>query len=68
MKAREPITLEFFCLATQVHPEQDDLERSNCPKAGESGHTSCGWNYQLNLPEFMGSGPFDPNWDGEFRS
>jgi hypothetical protein len=54
MKAREEITFDFYCVATQTLPENDDLERSNCQKAGESGHTSCGWNYQMNWPEFFG--------------
>ncbi len=64
MKVREPITFDFFCMATQCHPEKDDLERCNCPMAGSMHHESCGWNYQLNLPVFMGAHPYFPEWDG----
>lgn len=47
------ITAEWFKTATGADPIQDDLERSNCPKAGESGHYYCGWNHRVNLPRFM---------------
>ncbi len=67
MRAHSEITFDDFCLATQLIPENDDLERCNCTKAGQEGHESCGWNYQLNLPQFMGNGPYFPFIDGEYR-
>lgn len=53
MIAAEVITAEVFKLATGDDPVQDDLERCNCAKAGELGHSQCGWNYARNLPMFM---------------
>lgn len=47
------ITAEQFKQATGHEPVQDDLERCNCPKAGEIGHLSCGWDEEKNLPQFM---------------
>lgn len=46
------ITAEKFKAATGVDPEQDDLERSNCRRAGEMGHWFCGWDKERNLPVF----------------
>ena len=34
-------------------PEEDDLERCNCEKAGQTGHMMCGWNSKVNLPIYM---------------
>ena len=50
------VTEEMFELATGEKPVNDDLERSNCAKAGEPGHTMCGWNRAANLPVYM-AGP-----------
>lgn len=36
------MTAEEFKAATGVEPTHDDLERANCPKAGEFGHWACG--------------------------
>lgn len=47
------ITREKFIQATGHEPENDDLERSNCTKAGELGHFSCGWDEEEDLPRFM---------------
>ncbi len=47
------ITAEYFKEATGDYARDDDLERSNCLRAGESGHISCGWNWKYNLPCFM---------------
>ena len=47
------ITEEQYIKATGQQPRDDDLERCNCPKAGQSGHGSCGWNHKANLPVFM---------------
>lgn len=34
-------------------PVQDDLDRVNCPKAGEMGHWQCGWCEEHDRPRFM---------------
>lgn len=34
-------------------PENDDLDRVNCPKAGSIGHWHCGWCLVHNKPHFM---------------
>ena len=41
-----------FMVATGRAPENDDLERVNCPDAGKPGHMSCGWNWSFNAPAF----------------
>lgn len=33
-------------------PDQDDLERVNCPHAGEPMHMSCGWCDECDRPQF----------------
>ena len=50
------ITAEQYKQATGEAPENDDLERCNCQRAGTPGHFSCGWNSRANLPVFM-AGP-----------
>lgn len=35
-------TEELFEKIVGRKPEDDDLERANCPKAGETGHNDCG--------------------------
>jgi hypothetical protein len=52
------ITAEHFRERVGREPENDDLERSNCPKAGEPGHFCCGWDADADLPEFMTMGRF----------
>ena len=47
------ITEEYFEKCVGSKPIQDDLERCNCPKAGQPMHLSCGWNKKLNKPVFM---------------
>jgi hypothetical protein len=47
------ITAEMFEVATGDKPVNDDLERSNCDKAGQPGHFMCGWCKEENLPMFM---------------
>lgn len=47
------ITRKHFRAATGRAPEDDDLERSNCLKAGELGHWCCGWDHELDLPVFQ---------------
>lgn len=46
------ITAEIFLQKTGRAPVQDDLERSNCPHAGELGHAYCGWCSLHDLPKF----------------
>ena len=46
------ITREMFEQATGRVPEQDDLERANCPQAGQIGHSGCGWNIGMNKPQW----------------
>jgi hypothetical protein len=47
------ITAELFRAATGHDPVNDDLERANCPKAGQLGHHHCGWDHDRNLPYTM---------------
>lgn len=46
------ITETLFTACTGRKPVEDDLERVNCPHAGEVGHWSCGWNWVLSAPVF----------------
>jgi hypothetical protein len=50
------ITAELFKQYVGREPEDDDLERCNCEKAGQAGqagHMMCGWNSKENLPVYM---------------
>ena len=47
------ITEEEFVAATRRPVRVDDLERANCPKAGQPGHLHCGWDDEKNLPRSM---------------
>jgi len=47
------ITAEQFEAAVGQPPKDDDLERCNCPKAGQHRHMNCGWNHEKRLPVFM---------------
>lgn len=47
------ITAEQFTKAVGHPPEDDDLERVNCPRAGTPAHWDCGWCYSENKPNFM---------------
>lgn len=47
------ITAEKFEKCTGHKPVDDDLERVNCPHAGEIGHSQCGWNHKKEMPVFM---------------
>ncbi len=53
MTERKIITAEMYEYLTGCKPENDDLERVHCLKAGQPGHHSCGWNFKANLPMFM---------------
>lgn len=46
------ITAEIFEAATGYPPQDDDLERCNCSRAGEFMHSCCGWNEEKNKPQF----------------
>jgi hypothetical protein len=46
------MNFEEFRDATGCEPEQDDLERANCTKAGLPGHYSCGI-CPHQIPTFM---------------
>lgn len=50
--SRATITAEHFEKRTGRRPENDDLDRSNCPDAGEIGHYCCGWNERADMPVF----------------
>jgi hypothetical protein len=34
-------------------PIEDDLERANCPDAGQVGHYFCGWCERCDRPRFL---------------
>lgn len=46
------ITEEIFIKATGAKPDNDDLDRCNCQKAGQFGHFSCGWCERCKQPRF----------------
>jgi len=47
------ITAKQFEEAVGRPPENDDLERCNCVKAGTLEHMCCGWDEISDLPWFM---------------
>jgi hypothetical protein len=47
------ITRDKFIMATGVEPQDDDLDRCNCPHAGALGHLCCGWDDDHDKPQFM---------------
>lgn len=48
----EFISAKKFKEATGREPENDDLERVNCEKAGKVGHWGCGWCEKHSGPRF----------------
>jgi hypothetical protein len=46
------ITRRIFFQATGRLPQDDDLQRCNCKKAGEPMHLSCGWCDKHGVPIF----------------
>lgn len=46
------ITAEHFTKRVGSPPVMDDLDRCNCPDAGELGHWNCGWCAIADLPVF----------------
>ncbi len=59
------ITAERFTQATGAAPENDDLERVNCPKVGTAGHRQCGWCEVHEQPHFAHSCEETANEQGE---
>lgn len=47
-----PVTASEFERIVGSPPENDDLERANCPKAGTPGHRDCGVCLGCNRPRF----------------
>lgn len=46
-------TEQDFILATEAEPQDDNMERVNCPDEGNPGHHACGWCEKHNGPRFM---------------
>lgn len=53
------ITVERFTQAVGRPPQDDDMDRCNCDFVGVTGHGSCGWDEEQNLPRFMVGGDRD---------
>ena len=49
---KKMISREHFFRATGYLPEEDDIERCNCKKAGSPMHIGCGWNHVDDMPNF----------------
>lgn len=49
----QDITAQQFEERFGVAPEQDDLERANCPEAGLAGHKQCGVCEKHQKPRFI---------------
>lgn len=47
------ITAAKFKKAVGYAPKDDDLDRCNCPLAGQIGHIDCGWNHDMGKPVFI---------------
>jgi len=52
-QVEKKITVQEFEQYVGYAPENDDMERVNCPSAGEFGHLQCGWCGKHQLPKFM---------------
>lgn len=46
------MTADEFKAKTGYEPQHDDLERVNCDKVGQTGHTTCGWCARCDGPMF----------------
>ena len=55
------ITAEIFQRFVGRAPINDDLERCNCPLAGQFMHTSCGWCGICMKPKYMCPYPAAPH-------
>jgi len=49
----QDITTQQFEEQFGIAPEQDDLERANCPEAGLPGHKQCGVCKEHKKPRFL---------------
>jgi hypothetical protein len=47
------MTKEEYFFNVGSEPENDDLERTNCPDAGYPGHQDCGFCHLHKKPVFM---------------
>jgi hypothetical protein len=47
------ITKRIFLEKTGFLPEQNDLERANCKRAGETIHIFCGWCEKHDKPRVV---------------
>lgn len=47
------ISCAKFRVAVGWPPENDDMERCNCERAGQIGHFLCGWCDSCDLPRFL---------------
>ena len=56
------VTAKQFEEMTGFKPEDDDLDRTNCEKAGGITHTMCGVCQKCRKPRFVCGHPHD-NWD-----
>jgi hypothetical protein len=52
-KARTVTENEFAQRVGRL-PIQDDMERTNCPDAGSTGHSMCGVCVEHDMPRFSG--------------
>lgn len=48
------ITAEEFKTKTGHAPKDDDLDRANCDKVGQFGHSMCGWCIRHDKPRWSG--------------
>jgi hypothetical protein len=51
---RYPMDAEEFRARLGVEPEPGELDRINCPQAGEIGHATCGWDPAAKRPRCLG--------------
>lgn len=47
-----PIDADTYTAATGRPPQDDDLDRANCDRAGDLGHLACGWDTTRNIPGY----------------
>lgn len=59
-RGRQPVVdAALFEKLTGRLPEDDDLERVNCLRAGEDGHRQCGSCPTCGLPRFLCDDPME---------
>lgn len=47
-----PVDADTYTAATGRPPQDDDLDRANCDRAGDFGHITCGWDTTRNIPGY----------------